>query len=91
MFHQAAQGAGPAGQGSLLDHRPRPGVHVRGGILQETTQGLQEEGHEAVPQQRGVLQPGVQHVGAPWSRRSSSETRNTLRARVSCSHQLTVR
>ena len=34
VLHQAAQGAGQAGEGALLDHRPRAGVHVRGGVIQ---------------------------------------------------------
>ena len=43
VLHQAAQGAGPAGQGALLDHRPGPGVHVRGGIMQVRNETQCEE------------------------------------------------
>ena len=95
VLHQAAQGPGSAWQGPLLDHRPGPGVHVRGGILQETAPGLQEEGHEAVPGECGVPQPSVQHGGAGrrnWrTSRTSSQTCLSLRACLTCSHELTVR
>ncbi len=53
VLHQAAQGAGPPGQGTLLDHRPRPGVHVRGRVLQAEAQGVQEEGAEGAALRAG--------------------------------------
>ncbi len=56
VLHQATQGPWPPGKGTLLDDRPGARVHVRGGILQEEAEGVQEEGAEGFPvrTRRGV-------------------------------------
>jgi hypothetical protein len=59
VLHQAAQGSGEARQGPLLDHRPRLGVHVRGGLVPASASRIQAKSSQKFWTDRlDILSPG---------------------------------